>query len=266
MSKEERIHDFFEQLIASYNGVKEVRRELRKIGLTRKKRNPENLSQGVASAYMEQMKKLGKRQLELESLKNKVECLPELSNDEFQENLDVMQKYIRKILSENEGIQCKLLNNETVMFDDLNHLDEFTDSIDGESKGTKYRMNEDFSQQFHKTKRLVASSLKKSEALNSYEENIEQREHFWSFLAHPYLKGIGVIAAIIFGLVTVYTKFLGGTTQEPQAVDAEVVGSTHGHKPTQGVNSNSNKACDPYKMKSRQEYQQCKKTQQENEQ
>ncbi len=145
--------DFNRRLIVLYNKVKAVRRSLRAAGLTTKFNNiPDRLSEAQANTYKQEMQKLNHAQLELEGLKTEAESLPAfVSINQLKVNIEHMEKYLRKILTEYEET-CPILDSGIrIYWNRLKHLNEFTESAKKKTKP----FNTQFSDLYHCSIELI---------------------------------------------------------------------------------------------------------------
>lgn len=149
--------DYLKRLGVVYRRVKDARRLLRAAGLTTKFENsPVTLSEAQANAYNKEMQNLNHAQLELEALKIEAESLPAfVSINQLKENLEDMEKYLRKILKEYEKTSPILDSGIRIYWNRLGDLDEFTESA---KKKTK-RFNTQFSDPYYRAIKLISQNL-----------------------------------------------------------------------------------------------------------
>ncbi|MDJ0647424.1 MAG: hypothetical protein QNJ60_01850 [Xenococcaceae cyanobacterium MO_188.B19] len=149
--------DYLKRLGVLYRRVKDARRSLRAAGLTTKFENsPDTLSDAQANAYKKEMQNLNHAQLELEALKIEAESLPAfVSINQLKENLEDMEKYLRKILKEYEKTSPILDSGIRIYWNRLKDLDEFTETA---KKKTK-RFNTQFSDPYYCAIKLISQNL-----------------------------------------------------------------------------------------------------------
>jgi hypothetical protein len=148
---EQRI-DFMKRIRNLYLDVKSCRRALIVGGLTNKYgRKPENLKKEDIELYKQQMEIINEKQLELEGLKTETEILHSDAKEEIKGQIDLMEKYLRKIHNEFE----KYYTSENIVFDSLSYLQEFTgptkDKLkEDENELDKYRLKKELSIPYYK--------------------------------------------------------------------------------------------------------------------
>ena len=161
--------DYLNRLGRLYRSAKAARPCLRAGGLTsRFERPPHQMDEGQAHLYKTQMERVNEAQLDLEGLKIDAKSLPAFV--EFQAlpvELERMEDYLSKILTEFEE-NCPLFQKgESVTFDALERLDEFTGKVGRQfefshcsEKTRGYRFKEDFSGRYRAAVEIVSKGFK----------------------------------------------------------------------------------------------------------
>lgn len=135
--------DCLKRIADDYHQVKSIRRALIAAGLTEKfGKAPKTLSTAQVEVYKENMVLLNKAQLDFEALRREVKLLPDfLLLSDTHQHLDILEKYLRRILNEYEHQMTRLTGEAPVPFSELQRLREFTTSTEAKftfKEGTEH--------------------------------------------------------------------------------------------------------------------------------
>lgn len=127
------LHDFrseiLDELQALYQGIKKSRHVLRSVGLTSTFDTPIAMSSPQIKVYGEELDKLHEAKLNLEKIKLKVSRFkkPFTDTPNLESNIDKMDAYLQRLLSEHERLWPKLKpDGSPVSFSEFKALTDFT--------------------------------------------------------------------------------------------------------------------------------------------
>jgi hypothetical protein len=155
--------DYINRLGDLYRNIKSSRRALRAFGLTTKfitSHTPISINSNQINMYREQMERINEAQLELEKLKIEAKNLPNFASLKgVPENLESMEKYVGKIVSEFEEAFPLLESKRSIPPHMLKHLEEYTGDTDRQNYGTKYRFKKHFAEPYDEVIAIISKSL-----------------------------------------------------------------------------------------------------------